>query len=182
MAGNSKWLKKQRSSWRYQLRRVIQATVLKRWLKHNFSITVKGTENLVGLPTNKGFIIVANHQSHLDAPLLIGSLPHKIGARVAVGAAGDYFFRGYWQSKPTRLLLNTFPIGRRGDKRYQGIAADLIGSGVPILVFPEGTRSRTGKLGNFHSGAMRIAVANQTPILPVAMVGNGRAWPVGAKK
>ena len=52
---------------------------------------------------------------------------------------------------------------------------------MPILLFPEGTRSRSGKLGEFHSGAAALAQQLEIPILPVAMRGGRDVMPVGAK-
>lgn len=182
MTGKRVSTKKYRSTWRRMIRRALQLGLLRPWLKSNVAIEVDGLDNVLKLSPNEAFIIMANHQSHLDTPLVVGTLPVKIASRLAIGAASDYFFKNYLQSKPTRMLFNTYPIERGNYKKHQGLSNKLVADGVPILVFPEGTRSRTGELGEFHTGLARIALENKVPILPVAMVGNGRAWPVGKSK
>lgn len=179
---NARLVRKYHSQWRYLGRKFVQNIFLRRWLAKNFAVTVDGKDNLLQLADDKPFIVMANHQSHLDAPLIIGSLPDKIAAKIAVGAASDYFFKNYLQSKPMRILLNTFPIERGKTKAHRGLSADLVHGGVPILVFPEGTRSRTGELGHFHTGLARIALAESVPILPISLVGTRAAWPVGHRK
>lgn len=164
------------------IRRALQLGLLRPWLKSNVTIGVSGLDNVSKLLPNEAFIIMANHQSHLDTPLVVGTLPAKIASRLAIGAASDYFFKNYLQSKPTCMLFNTYPIERGSNKKHQGLSNQLVTDGVPILVFPEGTRSRTGELGEFHTGLARIALENKVSILPVAMIGNGRAWPVGRSK
>lgn len=182
-SNNAKLVRKYHSYWRYLGHRAVQTVTLQRWLRKNFRVTTNVENNLVQLANYRSFIIMANHQSHLDAPLIIGSLPSKLSARVAVGAASDYFFKSYLQSKPTRILLNTFPIERSsGGRSHRGLSADLVKSGVPILVFPEGTRSRDGKLGKFHTGLARIAIETSTPILPICLFDTNLAWPVGRKQ
>lgn len=182
MTGKRVSTKKYRSTWRRIVRRALQSSLLQLWLKSNVTIGVSGLDNVSKLPPNEAFIIMANHQSHLDTPLVVGTLPAKIASRLAIGAASDYFFKNYLQSKPTRMLFNTYPIERGSNKKHQGLSNQLVADGVPILVFPEGTRSRTGELGEFHTGLARIALENKVSILPVAMIGNGRAWPVGRSK
>lgn len=180
---------KYRSTWRRLGRTALQTTVLSTWLHTNFRVTVRGLGNLADLPLDGAFVIVANHQSHLDTPLIMGSLPRRLAARVAVAAASDYFFKNYWQSKPPRVMFNTFPIdrpakshGRASAQPHRGLTNELVSSGVPVLIFPEGTRSRTGQLGPFHSGPFRIAQAAGVPIVPVVLTGTRQAWPVGARR
>ena len=59
------------------------------------TVTVLGAERLAGL--SGPFVVVSNHTSHLDAPLILGSLPRKLARYVAAGAAADYFFDVWWR-------------------------------------------------------------------------------------
>lgn len=153
------------------------------------------------------YIVVANHSSHLDAPMLFALLPSEITARLATGAAADYFYKNRVVAALTSLFFNTYPVKRHrqpenlatpnsgapnpaspnpaapsdANKKIPGFSEQLLRAGVPILLFPEGTRSRSGKLGEFHSGAAALAQQLEIPILPVAMRGGRDVMPVGAK-
>lgn len=130
----------------------------------------------------RAFIVIANHSSHLDAPLILGSLPRRMARYLAAGAAADYFFDVWWRRGLTGLFFNAFPVDRSGvDPR--GISAKvLLQKGVPLLVFPEGTRARDyRKLGHFKPGAAALSAATGAPCIPVALVGAGRAHPRGGK-
>lgn len=174
--GSARSIRKYQSRLQYFLHIIAEGTVLKGGMKVLTKIKISGRTNLRKLPKRGAFIVMSNHQSLYDAPLIIAAMPRTIGARVAVGAATDNFFRSWLQSKPTRVLLNTYPIDRDGSGRHNGLSERLIDGDTPILVFPEGTRSRTGKLGEFHNGLARISLKHQTPILPVA-VKTYDAWP-----
>lgn len=169
-------VKKYQSKWRYLGYYLVEGAILNSGMHLLTKMTVTGRRNLKSLPTEQAFIVMSNHQSLYDAPLIVAAMPRKIGARVAVGAATDNFFRSWLQSKPTRILLNTYPIDRDDSGRHRGVSACLVKNGTPIMVFPEGTRSRTGNLGKFHQGLARIAIENQVPIVPVA-VRTYDAWP-----
>ena len=153
-------------------------------------------------PFPGAYIVVANHSSHLDAPMLFALLPSEITARLATGAAADYFYKNRVVAALTSLFFNTYPVKRHrqqknpaaaslatpnpaapsdANKKIPGFSEQLLRAGVPILLVPEGTRSRSGKLGEFHSGAAALAQQLEIPILPVAMRGGRDAMPVGAK-
>jgi 1-acyl-sn-glycerol-3-phosphate acyltransferase len=66
-------------------------------------------------------------------------------------------------------------------ERKTSEARALLQRGVPLLVFPEGTRSRTGRIGTFKSGAAALANQSNVPCVPVAIIGAGLAHPRGSK-
>jgi 1-acyl-sn-glycerol-3-phosphate acyltransferase len=82
---------------------------------------------------------------------------------------------------PHRPVLQRLPIHRSGLNRPASEARSLLQRGVPLLVFPEGTRSRTGRIGTFKSGAAALANASNVPCVPVAIIGAGIAHPRGSK-
>jgi len=123
--------------------------------------------------------VVSNHASHLDAPLIIGALPHRLSRYVAAGAAADYFFDVRWRKGLTALFFNAFPVDRTGLRGKRGLATTLLDNGVPLLLFPEGTRSRTGEIGDFKPGAAALCKSRDVPCLPVAIVGANEAMPYG---
>lgn len=139
-------------------------------------VQVHGRELLDGL--DGAFVVVGNHSSHLDAPLIIGSLPRRLSQYLATGAAADYFFDHWWKAAPTALFFNAFPVERKGGTRgRRGLAGKLLSDGIPLLLFPEGTRSRTGAMAPFKPGAAALCISRQVPAVPVALVGAYAAWP-----
>lgn len=129
-------------------------------------------------------IFVANHSSHLDAPLIVGSLPKRFADRLAVGAAADYFFDARWRAITSSLFFNTFPVERHGSGRQRSQAVEMLEQKWSLLLFPEGTRSEDGVMGVFKAGVAQLSVAHQVPVVPVALRGaymampRGRNWPV----
>lgn len=144
-------------------------------------ITVKilGRDRLSDL--RGAFVVVANHSSHLDAPIIFTTLPRKLARYLAAGAAADYFFDVPWRKGLTALFFNAFPIHRAGMDRPASMARTLLKRGVPLLVFPEGTRSKTGRIGAFKSGAAALANSEAVPCVPVAIIGASIAHPRGSK-
>lgn len=156
---------------------VAQRLVLKPLIWSMATVTVLGREHLSGL--SGPYVVVSNHASHLDAPLIIGALPHQLARYVAAGAAADYFFDVRWRKGLTALFFNAFPVDRTGLRGRRGLATTLLDSGIPLLLFPEGTRSRTGEIGSFKPGAAALCKSRDVPCLPVAIVGAGEAMPYG---
>lgn len=124
-------------------------------------------------------IVVANHASHLDAPLILGALPAHLSRRMAVGAAADYFFDARWRATLTALVFNAFPVERSGSRRQKLLAPQLIRDGWSVLMFPEGTRSQDGWMRPFRLGAAQLACQHGVPAVPVAIRGAFAAMPRG---
>ena len=143
------------------------------------TVTVLGQERLRGL--SAPFVVVSNHTSHLDAPLIFGALPRKLARHVAAGAAADYFFDVWWRKGLTALFFNAFPVDRTGLRGRKGLATSLLDDGVSLLLFPEGTRSRTGEMGAFKPGAAALCISRDVPCLPIAILGAAEAMPYGKK-
>ena len=161
-------------------RQTAQMLLLKPALARLLKIRVHGVSNLDGL--EGAFAVYGNHSSHLDAPLILCSLPSRLSRYVATGAAGDFFFGSWVKSTSMSLFMNAFAIDRgKGGKGRRGMAGHLLADGVPILLFPEGTRSRTGAMGPFIPGVASLCVSRGVPALPVALVGAFEAWPSNQK-
>ncbi|RFA17002.1 1-acyl-sn-glycerol-3-phosphate acyltransferase [Subtercola boreus] len=130
------------------------------------------------------YIVVANHSSHLDAPLILGSMPSRLSRYLAAAAAADYFFDVWWRKGLTALFFNAFPVDRSANARSTGFTGKLLKAGVPLLVFPEGTRSKDGTIAPFKGGAAALCLKAGIPCIPMALVGatqampRGRNWPV----
>jgi len=103
-------------------------------------------------------VLVANHASHLDTPLILGSLPERMAKRLAVGAAADYFFDARWRAAVTALVFNAFPVERYRSRRLRSLAPRLLANGWSLLLFPEGTRSEDGWMSTMRMGAAQLCV------------------------
>ncbi|HWI75333.1 MAG TPA: lysophospholipid acyltransferase family protein [Baekduia sp.] len=141
---------------------------------------VVGSEALAGV--EGPVILVANHCSHMDTPEILRSLPRPLRRRTAVAAAADYFYRSRRRAIAVSLAFNTVPMRRHGGGLEPGPAQHvhaLIDDGWSLLIFPEGTRSRDGRIGRLRSGAAALAIAHGLPIVPVHVTGTRAAMPVG---
>lgn len=165
------------------LRRAVRKTITRPAMKVLLKSQVWGEDNVEGL--SGAYIVVGNHSSHLDAPMVFSLLPDHVTDRLAAGAAADYFYRKKTISKLTSVFFNTYPIERKGKHigpnagKAVGMTGRLLREGIPILIFPEGTRSRDGKMGIFKPGAAALAKSIEVPIVPLAMSGGHEAMPVG---
>ncbi|WP_347041913.1 lysophospholipid acyltransferase family protein [Brachybacterium nesterenkovii] len=166
-----------RSRWRASVRWFIQRVVFRAVLN---SAVTPSVEVHRRVRTIRGpFVLVSNHTSHVDGPLLAISLPWRQGRLLSTGAAADYFFRVWHRRTFVRWMLNAFPIDRDGSRKNSGTSRRLLRSGVPILVFPEGGRQQTGVMGSFKPGAAALAANVGVPLVPAAIIGGHEAMPKG---
>ena len=163
------------------VREVLQKGALNSVLRFEVNPQVSGLDSL--LKVKGPALIVANHSSHLDTPLLLCTLPDAVRRKTAVAAAADYFFDTWWRATASAIVFNTFPIERRGGK-LSSTPGDLLEDGWNVVVFPEGTRSPDGWMERFRMGAAYLAVEHGVPVVPVGIKGSfaamprGRGWPV----
>ena len=142
---------------------------------------VFGVDNLEGVRGPVMFI--SNHSSHIDATILMVTLPKNWREKTATAAAKDYFFDVWWRSTFTALVYAGFPVERGAGERATSKAKELIRDGWNIIVFPEGTRSTDGWLQRFRHGTSRLALEMKMPVVPIAIIGayeampKGRFWP-----
>ena len=118
-------------------------------------------------------ILVGNHESHLD-PFFYGAACHR---RIRYMSKLDNF-----KTPLVKTLFNNlgaFKIDRENPERGWEKAKEIIRGGEWVGIFPESTRSKDGTLGEFKTGAVRLAVELQVPIVPMAVVGSKNALPKG---
>jgi 1-acyl-sn-glycerol-3-phosphate acyltransferase len=127
-------------------------------------IVVKGQMPEVG----HRFVIVSNHQSYLDGPLLLLLIPYPV----------EFLVKG--EFKDSWLLRRPFSrLGVRFVERFDGAqgvaqmqeAAEAVGDSVPLMIFPEGTFKRMPGLLPFHMGAFTTSAAADVRLVPIAIHG-----------
>jgi 1-acyl-sn-glycerol-3-phosphate acyltransferase len=140
---------------------------------------VRGLEHLAELEVP--FMICPNHSSHLDSSSLRLALGPHFRHRLAIAAAADYFWR-YHTLAFLAGWLGSFPFNRQGQGGAESIreTEHLLGQGWGVLIYPEGTRSRTGEIGHFKPGAGLIATRMGCQVLPVRINGTWDVWPPSA--
>jgi 1-acyl-sn-glycerol-3-phosphate acyltransferase len=139
---------------------------------------VSGLNALDGL--SAPLVIVANHASHLDCPVLLRALPPAVRRRASVPAAADYFYRTRWRGAAVSLAFGAIAIDRSGKRGALEVSRRVLAAGGSLLIFPEGTRSRDGAMGSFKCGAARLSIDAGVPIVPVGLRGLGAVLPAGA--
>ncbi len=132
---------------------------------------------LDSLPRHGPAILCPNHTSVIDSFLLPSVLPRRI---TFVGKA-EYL--DDWKTKHLFPALGMIPLDRSGgdsSARALDAAAGVLESGELFGIYPEGTRSRDGKLRKGHTGPARLALRTGAPMVPIGMVGTREIQPPGA--
>ena len=146
---------------------------------------VEGREHLARL--EGPVIFAANHQSYMDAPVILASLPARLRYRVAPAMAKEFFKAHFFPEQHSRkawftnslnyylsaLFFNAFPLpqreaGARQTLRYIG---EVIDDGFSVLIFPEGRRSGSDAIDRFRPGVGMIAARLAVPVVPVRVEG-----------
>ncbi len=145
------------------------------------SPSVLGAEQLD--PLDGPAIFAANHSSHLDTAILLSALPARFRRKCVVAAAADYFFDRRWKADLWSLWLATIPVERaRISRRGADLAAELIGDGWSLVIYPEGGRSPDGWGQEFHGGAAYLAKRCSVPVVPVHLQGVRPILPKGRSR
>ena len=136
-------------------------------------ITITGAENI---PKEGSFILAPVHRSNVDFALV--ALVTKRRMRYI---AKDSLFKIAWLSK-IWIALGSFPVARgTADRESLRICAEVIESGQPLVLFPEGTRQSGPVVQELFDGVAYLAGKTQVPIIPMGIGGSERTMPKGAK-
>lgn len=139
-------------------------------------------------------LIIANHVSLLDTLAIRHALPESIRGRTATVGARDFFapsdedrgLRRLLRSATCAYVTNAYRVCLigRGDDMGDGIPriARFLGEGWHVILFPEGTRSRTGSMGRFRMGFAHLAESTGAQVLPVWISGTDSVMPVGSPR
>jgi long-chain acyl-CoA synthetase len=149
------------------------------------TLEVHGVEHLGSTP--RPVIFAANHQSHLDAPMILQALPSGWRYRVAPAMAKEFFKAHFYPDQFGRMarltnslnyylastFFNAFPLPQRetGTRQTLRYIGDLIGGGYSLLIFPEGRRTEKGEISRFQPGVGMIAARLDVPVVPVRIQG-----------
>jgi len=143
--------------------------VLRRWL----DLKVEGREHV---PTAGAVLLAGTHQSHADSLAIGTAVPrptHFLGDRRLM----DWPVIGPWLPR-----MGMVPLNRgEGDAAAIDLLARLLSQSACIVIYPEGSRSRDGRVHRLRSGLARIAAATQVPVVPVAVAGIHDVWPIGSR-
>jgi long-chain acyl-CoA synthetase len=154
---------------------------LKALYRGYFDLEVRGAERI---PAEPPYILAANHSSHLDAPAVLAAVELARGPEAArrlhMLGARDYFFDTSLKKWFFSTFLNVVPIERE-ETSLAGLrmVKRILSSGESALIFPEGTRSRTGEIDAFKPGLGLLARELEVPIVPVHIGGTFAAMPAG---
>ena len=138
-----------------------------------FRVEGQGTEHI---PAEGAVLIVANHSSVLDPPIVGGMCPRQL---TFLAKAELFRVPGFgWLIR----RLGAQPLRREGaDPSALRIAQRVLAEGKALLVFPEGTRGEEGVLREAKAGAALLAVQSGAAVVPAYVHGTGRAWPRGRR-
>jgi 1-acyl-sn-glycerol-3-phosphate acyltransferase len=149
--------------------------VLTPLFRAGWRIRVRGAEQL---PDRGAAILCPNHTSVIDSFLLPSTLPRRI---TFVGKA-EYL--DDWKTRHLFPALGMIPIDRSGgdaSQRALDAAAGVLERGELFGIYPEGTRSRDGRLHKGHTGPARLALRTGAPLVPIGLVGTRDIQPPGAR-
>ena len=130
--------------------------------------------------TSGPIVLVANHASQLDIPVLLAALPPAQRRRTGVAVTGDDFGDSDWRAATSAVVFNTSRRSVPG-----ATPGELLDAGWNVLMFPEGSRSADGVIGAFGTEAAELAQAHRAAVLPIGIRGTyaamprGQAWPGG---
>ncbi|MGF1579208.1 MAG: lysophospholipid acyltransferase family protein [Gemmataceae bacterium] len=136
-----------------------------------FSLKTEGRNNI---PKAGGALVLANHASYLD-PVLVGLATRRHLIPLAR--------KSLWKNPILRVFIDALqavPIDREsGGKEGLKNILERLNRGQAILLFPEGTRTKTGELSPFRPGVHLLIKRTKLPIIPVGIAGGFQAWPTG---
>lgn len=168
------------------MKKIILITCYTFFIRHFLKIIVgvKFTKSDF-LKKEKQFILIANHNSHLDTMSILASLPKSVLSKVRPVAAQDHFGKTKWQTWISNYFINTLLIPRKSDK--ENLLNDpvfkmnkAIRDGFSLIIFPEGTRGEPNLPKKFKAGVALILIQNpHVPYVPIYLKSMGKAMPKG---
>ncbi len=135
-------------------------------------VKVEGLERLTPGIT---YVFVSNHQSIYDIPIIFASLPYQLRI-IAKASLARFPVLGWHLERGGHLFVDRERPDRAGIlRRWRGLVAD----GLSLIIFPEGTRSRDGRVARFKAGSFLLAIEAGLPVVPLAVAGTRRVMAKG---
>jgi 1-acyl-sn-glycerol-3-phosphate acyltransferase len=128
-------------------------------------VNVEGLDRLV---PGRTYVFVSNHQSIYDIPILFWSLPYQLRI-IAKASLGRFPFLGWHLRRTGHMLVDRARPNRSAIFSW---GESLTSNGLSLIVFPEGTRSRDGRVGAFKGGSFLLALEAGLPVVPLSVVGS----------
>jgi len=177
---------------RSRLARAIRRVSLPTWilpLARAFAwLRIDGLDNLREI--DGPVMFAANHQSHMDAPVILAALPARLRYRLATAMAKEFFKPHFFPEQYSRmawftnslnyylasLFFNAFPLPQReaGARQTLQYIGEVLSDGFSVLIFPEGERTEKGEIRRFRPGIGMIASRMEAPVVPVRLEGLDR--------
>jgi 1-acyl-sn-glycerol-3-phosphate acyltransferase len=176
-ASNLDWARQEPvRSLRWLLQRGVSVPFTRAWT----GLHVEGREWLAD--QERPSLLVSNHVSHADTPILLAALPDRARERTVIGAAADYWYRRPALGRLVSLWLNTFPFSRTGGAQaVLHSSSTLLKSGWNLLLYAEGGRSPDGGMRPFQPGVGHLANETRVPVVPMHVEGTHRVMPKGRR-
>lgn len=155
-----------------------QHRIARRWARlvmaiSGVKVTVSGLENVTPGAT---YVFSPNHLSLIDTPLVFGYVPWDFRI-LAKRYVFQIPFLGWHMRRAGHMRVDP---GVKSSLRNLSEAARRVAAGTPMVIFPEGGRSRTGALREFKGGAAYIAIKAGVPIVPMSITGTRHVLPPGS--
>jgi long-chain acyl-CoA synthetase len=167
------------------LRRISLPTWILPLARAFVQLEVRGLEHLRSL--QGPVVFAANHQSHMDVPVIMIALPARWRYRVAPAMAKEFFNAHFYPERHTRKqwftnslnyylssqFFNAFPLPQReaGTRQTLRYIGEVTGGGYSVLIFPEGKRTERGEIIRFRPGIGMIGARLEVPVVPVRIEG-----------
>lgn len=138
--------------------------------KYNITLNVSGLENVPEGPV----LFVSNHQGYADIPVFCAVVTMKQIGFVAKTSLGRIPVFGEWIRDIRSVFIERDDA--RSSLKTMEEGAELLNKGFSLVIYPEGTRSRGPKMGEFKKGSLRLGIKAGVPIVPVTLNGTYRVY------
>lgn len=128
-------------------------------------VNINGIENI----PKGSCLFVSNHQGFLDIPIIISSI-NKSAGFVAKKEIEKVKLISYWMKQINCVFMDRNNIRKSIKSIKEGI--EILKNGSSMIIFPEGTRSKGPKMGEFKKGSLKLALKSDVPIIPIAIDGS----------